>query len=78
MPEVQIDKLTLRLANADRSQGERLAQKLASALAKISLESDLPVRKESVRVRVQPAPGAAAEHLARQIVHELISELRRS
>ena len=78
MPKVQIDKLALRLANADRRQGERLAEKLATALAEISAEKDLPERKEMVRVRVHPAPGAAVENLTKQIMRELMSELRRS
>jgi hypothetical protein len=78
MSDIEIEKLVLKVAGLDELQGKRLAEQLAASLEQISPIGDQPVRMELVRLRIQPAAGASAESMARQITTELARKISRS
>jgi tripartite-type tricarboxylate transporter receptor subunit TctC len=78
MPEVKIERLALKLQSGDEKSARRLAEQVGAALERAPIAADLPQRTELVRMWIGMAPGASADQVARQIVSELMRELRRS
>jgi hypothetical protein len=78
MPEIKIDRLVLKTAAMDQQAAKRLAEQVAAGLERAPLPGELPQRAELVRLQVRAAPGASTEGLSKQILSELMRELRRS
>ena len=55
MPDLYIDRLTLKIRSGDAEAARRLAQRVSAALAHIPLTDDLPAHAELVRVTLPPA-----------------------
>jgi hypothetical protein len=77
MPDLYIDRLTVKLASGDAQSAGRLAEEVSAALAHIPLTGTLPTETGYLRVNVN-APGVNHSGLADRIVAGIHSQLRRS
>jgi hypothetical protein len=78
MPEVHIERLTLKLVGGDRTAGKRLAEQVAAVLERMPLAAELPERVETLCVDVRAVAGPGTARLAERITAELVRQLRRS
>jgi hypothetical protein len=77
MPDLYIDRLTVKLASGDAQSARRLAEEVSAALAHIPLTGTLSTETGCLRVNVN-ALGANHPGLANRIVAGIHSQLRRS
>jgi hypothetical protein len=77
MPELYIDRLTLKLNGGDARSAHRLAQEVSGALADLPLTGNLPAETALVRVSVR-STGTNNRSLAHSIAAGIHSGLRRS
>jgi hypothetical protein len=77
MPDLYIDRLTVKLASGDAQSGSRLAKEVSAALAHLPLSGNLSAETRLVRVNVN-APNINHPGLANRIVASIHSRLRRS
>jgi hypothetical protein len=77
MPDVSIERLTLKLSGLSREDGRRLAEQVAAALAAVALPTGLALL-EVDKVRVQAAAGAGVDQLAGRIVAEVVRQVQRT
>jgi len=77
MPDLRIDKLTLKLSGLNRQDAERLAHRLAKGLAGAKLSG--PSRKiGGISSRVTAPPkGSGQDALAEAVIADLIRSLER-
>jgi hypothetical protein len=76
MGDLQIDRLSLHVAGLSEAEGRRLALQVAEGLGAApdtGTVRDIP----TLRLDLTAAPGAGADELARQIVAEVLRQLRR-
>jgi hypothetical protein len=77
MPEMHIDKLTLKLSGRDGRAARRLAQQMIERLRYCVSGQDWAQTGESVHVRIQETPGVSTDRLAEQAATEVVRKLRR-
>ena len=77
MPDVSIERLTLKLSGLSREDGRRLAEQVAEGLAAVALPAGLALL-EVDKVRVQAAAGAGVDQLAGRIVAEVVRQVQRT
>ena len=76
MPDLRIDKLTLKLSGLNRQDAERLAHSIAKGLAGAKLSG--PSRKISgISSRVRAPKGSGQDALAEAVIEDLIRSLER-
>lgn len=76
MSEISIDRLTLHVQDLSQSDGRRLALLVAAGLGAAGAAGagrEVP----DLRLEIVAAPGARPDELARQIVDELLRQVRR-
>jgi len=77
MPEIQIDRLTLRLSGLSESDGRRLAELIGEGLAAAQFESRNEERGH-IESRLTMRPGSDIRGMAEQAVADVIRQLQRS
>ena len=73
MKEVQIDRLVLQVPDLSAADGRRLALQIADGLGTLTGGGDISAFSLNLRV----SAGASVDELARQILAELFTEVRR-
>ena len=77
MPDLYIDRLTVKVGSGDAQSARRLAEEVSAALAHLPLTGNLSAETGFVRVNVN-APNINHSGLADRIVAGIHSRLRRS
>jgi hypothetical protein len=77
MPELTIDRLSLRLSGLSELDGRHLARLIAEKLASTSLP-EWDAGYDQMTSSVVAQPGASVHSLAEQIVSEVVRQLDRS
>lgn len=77
MPELAIERLSLRLSGLSEEQGRRLARLIAEGLA-VSPLTDGAGDRQAVESRHAARPGSSLEDLSDRIVADLLRQLERS
>jgi hypothetical protein len=76
LASISIDRMTLHIPGLSASEGRRLALLVAQGLGAAGAAG--PGREiASLRLELSPRPGAGPDELARQIVAELLWQVRR-
>jgi hypothetical protein len=75
MAEMNIERLTLKLAGISESDGQRLARLIAEGLASATISFESPRHIDSLRVNATASPGNEVGMLSRQIVAEIVRQL---
>ena len=82
MPDMDVDRLVLRLSGGSAEEGRQLAlalsRRLASGMGAMAWEGIGDATLERVRATTEAAPGAAAETLAERAADEVLRQLRRT
>jgi hypothetical protein len=78
MPDVNIQRLVMKVGEMDPRLAKQVAERVVAGLERAPLPADLAQRGELVRLQVRRAAGTTPDQLTQQIVAELIRELRRS
>lgn len=78
MPEIVLDRLTLKLSGLSQRDGERLAQQVAENLAAAALPFETPLLVDTLQVRLRARPEDGIDQLAAQIVAEVLRQLERA
>jgi hypothetical protein len=78
MPDVTIDRLTLKLGGLSERDGRRLARLVASGLARAWDLDQAATTLQSVRVDLTAHPGAGGDQLSERIVAAIARQLRLS
>ena len=73
MKEVQIDRLVLQVPDLSASDGRRLAFQVADGLGTLTGGRDI----STLRLNLRVTAGASVDEMARQILAELLTEVRR-
>lgn len=76
MPDINVDRLSLRISGMRESESRRLAELVAEGLAGSDIEARGDV--QTLRVGLRSPPGSTLEKLSAQIVSELLSQLGRT
>ncbi|MBG1270882.1 hypothetical protein [Nostoc sp. WHI] len=74
MPELKIDRLTLKLSGISELEGQRLAKLITEGLANSNISSqaaDIP----NLKVNIPSRPNASVDWLAEQIVADILRQL---
>lgn len=74
MPELEIEKLTLRLAGLSEEEGRRLARLIADGLAASPLR-DGTAGQDAVATTLTGWPGMGLEDISNRIVADLLRQL---
>jgi hypothetical protein len=78
MPDVSIERLTLKLSGLSEGEGRRLGERIAEGLAATALPTGLTLLEvEKVRVTAAAGPAASVDQLARQVVAEIVRQVQR-
>jgi hypothetical protein len=77
MPELEIERLTLRLSGYSEDQGRRLARLIAEGLADSPIGGGAQDRPAMESKQAAPA-GASVEDLSDRIVEDLLRQLERT
>lgn len=77
MANITIERLTLNLTGLSPEEGRRLAHSIAAALAAAPASIQAGGNRDRVAVAVNATPDASVDHLAEQIVAELLQQMKR-
>ena len=75
MPEINIDRLTLRLSGISEHDGQRLARLIAEGLTSSSIAAEGSHALDAMRVNVSTSPSSNVDMLSKQIVAEIVRQL---
>lgn len=74
MPELKIDRLTLKLSGISEIEGQRLAKLITEGLASSTVSSQAS-DYSNLKVNIPSRPNASVDWLAEQIVADLLRQL---
>ena len=77
MPDLNIERLTLRLSGLSEGDGRHLARLIADRLAEASLPEGTRGR-DAMRSNIQAGSGSGLPELADQVVADLVRQLTRT
>jgi hypothetical protein len=76
MPELTIERLSLRLTGLSESESRRLPRLIAEGLA--AAAPDVSGKRDNMRANINATAGSSVQQLSDQIVAELVRQLERS
>lgn len=75
MPEINIDRLNLKLSGISEQDGQDLSRLIAQGLVDAPFATEGVHHLDAVRVKLTAAPGGSMDLLAKQIVADVLRQL---
>ena len=78
MPDIYIDRLTLKLSGISQQEGQHLAQLISTKLSSNEITSDSLRDVSALRLNITAQPNINIDWLANQIVSEVLRQLNQT